>query len=146
MRRRFCHAVIGHGGRADEHIQGVDRGHCGGHVLCGFNANELNTRRGRQRRNSADEGNARAGADGGFGQRVAHFSGGTIADEAHRVDRFARAARRDDEVLPAPVHGGGKGLKQARGQFFGFEQPPGADIAAGLHAIGRCPHGDAARA
>ena len=38
-----------------------------------------------------------AGLERGLGERVAHFAGGAIADEAHRVDRLARGAGGDEE-------------------------------------------------
>ena len=44
-----------------------------------------------------DEDDAVSGRERGFRNRVAHFSRGTIAEEANGIDRFARRAGGDDE-------------------------------------------------
>ena len=51
-------------------------------------------------RRPGDEGDFSTGHDGSLGDGKAHAAAGMIADEADRVDRFPRAASRDDDLFP----------------------------------------------
>ena len=78
-----------------------------------------------------DQADVGAAARGALRQRQPHPSAGAVADEAHGVDRLARAAGGDENAQAVPRPGGGGHERLDLGQQpLGRRQPPDAVLAA----------------
>ena len=67
------------------------------HFLAGFHREEVDPMRNIQRCGARDEENLVAVVDGSFRKAVPHSAGGTVADEAGRIDGFPRGAGCDEK-------------------------------------------------
>ena len=94
LRRRG--AIIGNGRCHDDDVRfGRMIVHRAAHFFRGANGNPVRAFGHLQIRGAADENHARAAANGSFRERVAHFAGRAIRQEAHGVEVFARGAGSD---------------------------------------------------
>ena len=67
----------------------------------------------------------------GFGEGVAHFAAGTIAEEADGIEGFAGASGGDEHDFAGEIVATAEGVEHGVGDGFGFGHAAGADHAAG---------------
>ena len=97
---------------------------------CGFYLHEFGHGRRLQCRGAADENDLRAASDGGFGQGISHLAAGTVADEAHRIDRLVGWSGGDENGLAFQVLLDAQHGERGFDDLFGFGETSGADHAA----------------
>ncbi len=88
-----------------------------------------------QIRGAADENYARAATMRGFGERVAHFAGGAIGEEADRVEVFAGGTGGDENRLSGEIVTQAEDFANFFYDGFGGGQAAGAGHAAGQVAF-----------
>ena len=84
-----------------------------------------------QARWAADENDSCAAAAGGFGQGVAHFAAGAVADEANRIEGLARAAGGDQNDFASQIVAAAQRGEHRVGDGLRLGHAAGADHAAG---------------
>ena len=97
---RLRDAPVGDGGGEDRDVGGQRLLHRRQHLLRGFHLDDASRRQDRAAppaRSPASRPRPRGRR--GRGNRVALLAGGTVADEAHRIDRLMRRAGGDDHAL-----------------------------------------------
>jgi len=99
-----------------------------------------------QGRRTTDENHFCAAAARRLGQRETHLAAGTVADEAHRVECLARAARSDEDHLATQIVTAAKGFQHGFGNRSRLCHAPCADHAAGQVAGSRIDDAHAALA
>ena len=111
------------------------------HLLGAGDGNGFRRRGRSQTGRSGNQGDFRAGFDGGAGDGVTHFSRTHVGDGAHCVDCFVGWSGSDQHALVFQQLGMPERF-EILDQNFRFHHPPHAGFAAGLRAAGRAEDGD----
>ena len=107
------------------------------HLLGRRNLQNFTVDRWTQRGLAGDQDDAGTAARRRFGQRIAHLAAGAIAEEAHRIDCFPRAAGRDQDSFAGKVMAIVQLLEHRLHDGLRIGQPAGAYHATSQVTIGR---------